>query len=210
MKARILKVIFLLAVPGAGAFAQNTPAPYAYNVTVTVTAPSGSAGTGLPKTQPTNTRFSPCSLASALDQLTLTVKYDAGKTSENKRDVYVFFHKPDAVGTAKDPKFFSVTKRSTAVPYLITARTDQAALTTNRTIDRYVTAANNLGGAITEVVLGGNTVLEGLPTGTWQAIAIIADSTEVDFDDPGTWLAWDVASFVLGKPWLGKRNTVCL
>lgn len=213
MRPLIFAASLLLAAHGSSVLAQTTdpePKPYtSYSVVLTITAPSGSAAASLKKTQPAGTKFSPCSSADSLDQLTLTIKYDAGKIAENKRDLYVFFYRPEAKGEKNDPAYFSVTKRRSATPYLITERYSISDLNTNRAIDAYVPAADNLGGAITEVVLGGNSVLEGLASGTWQAIGIVADAATVDFDDPETWLAWDVATFVLRKPWMGTSNTSC-
>ena len=222
MKPMLFAASLLLAVHSATALAQTPdpePKPYtSYSAVLTITAPSGSAGASLKKTQPTGTKFSPCSSAESLDQLTLTIKYDAGKIAENKRNLYVFFYRaeaegkkidPASEGVENDPPFFSVTKRRSGTPYLITERYSISDLNANRDVDAYVPAADNLGGAITETVLGGNSVLEGLASGTWQAIAIVADGATVDFDDPETWLAWDVATFVLRKPWQGTSNQSC-
>jgi hypothetical protein len=37
----------------------------------------------------------------------------------------------------------------------------------------------------------------------------MADGAVVNFDDPATWDAWDVATFVPGKPWVGAANMIC-
>ena len=74
----------------------------------------------------------------------------------------------------------------------------------------YLPAADNLGqGAQTETVLGGYINLEYISTGTWQLVAIIANSATVDFEDPATWAAWDTTTLMLGKPWAGKTKSEC-
>lgn len=186
----------------------TTSTAYAYSATLTVTMPAGSAGATLAKTQPTATKFTPCASTGA-DQTTISLKYDAGKTSTDKRDLYLLFHRPEAAGTLIEPKFFAITKGNPITPTIINPRINTAALNSNKATDPYIAAADILGGAITEPVLGGNVRLEGLMAGTWQIVAIIADKTTVDFDDPATWLAWDVANFVTLKPWLGGANMVC-
>ena len=50
------------------------------------------------------------------------------------------------------------------------------------------------------------------PTNTkfTPCIAIIADSTTVNFDAPNTWTAWDVATVVFSQPWTGTTTRSCL
>ena len=185
-------------------------AGYKYVTTIAATMPAGSAGASLTDSQPKNIKFSPCSSSTGLDQITLSLKYDAGKLAADKRDLYLFFYRPDASGNVFDARFFPVVKRFPGGNYLIQARPTVRDMNAARTTDIYVPAANNLGGSITETILGGNIVLEGLQAGLWMAISIIADSSTVDFDDPTTWLAWDVVPFVLRKPWQGDANDTCL
>lgn len=74
----------------------------------------------------------------------------------------------------------------------------------------YLAAADNLGqGAQTDTLFGGYINLESIATGTWQLVAIIANATTVDFDDPSTWAAWDVMTLMVGKPWAGTSKTTC-
>lgn len=185
-------------------------AGYKYVTTIATTMPAGSAGASLTDGQPKGVKFSPCSSAAGLDQITLALKYDAGKLTADKRDLYLLFYRPEASGNIFDPHFYPVVKRFPGATYLLNARTTVSEMNAAKATDIYVPAANNLGGAITETILGGNIVLEGLQAGLWMAISIIADSTTVDFDDPSTWLAWDVAPFILRKPWQGDANDTCL
>lgn len=204
----LLTLAALLGAAGPATVQAATSTAYAYSAALTVTMPTGSAGAVPAKTQPSATKFSPCASTGA-DQITVSLKYDAGKTSTDKRDLYVLFHRPEAAGTTTEPKFFTITKGNPITPTIINLRINTTALNTSKATDPYIAAADNLGGAITESILGGNVRLEGLMTGTWQVVAIIADKTTVDFDDPATWLAWDVANFVTMKPWLGGANMAC-
>jgi len=187
-----------------------TAASYKYVTTIATTTPAGSAGANLADGQPKSVKFSPCSSATALDQITFSLKYDAGKLSAEKRDVYFMFYRPDAFGTVFEPKYFVVVKRFPGASFQITSRPTVSDLNANKAEDIYVSATNNLGGAISETILGGNIVLEGIPAGMWLALAIIADSATVDFDDPSTWLAWDAAPFLVRKPWQGLSNDTCI
>lgn len=209
MRAFLLALFAFLSgsLIATGAWAQAT---YKYTMTTTVTLPKGSAGEKTPTGLPLSMKISPCSDATKLDQVTFTVKYDAGKTDTDKRDVYVIFHRLDATGAAGNEKFYTLVKVFPGSTAQLNARADVAALTAAATTDIYVKAANNLGGAITETVLGGNIILEGLQAGMWSLVGIVADSTTVDFDDPATWLAWDVAPFLVRKPWEGTANNTCL
>lgn len=200
-----LFAICMLAISSA-----THAAGYKYVTTIAAAMPAGSAGAALTDGQPKGVKFSPCGSATGLDQITLSLKYDAGKLTADKRDLYLLFYRPDASGNLFDPRFYPVVKRFPGGNYLINARATVRDMNAAKTTDIYVPAANNLGGAITETILGGNIVLEGLQAGIWMAVSIIADSTTVDFDDPSTWLAWDVAPFVVRKPWQGDANDSCL
>lgn len=202
---------FLLALAFAAVAlpAQHSQAAYKYATSLTIAAPSGSAGATLADGLPKSIKISPCSSTTALDQFTFSLKYDAGKLAAEKRDVYLIFYRADAAGSSFEPKFFPIVKRFPGPAHQVAARGDIRDLNDNKLADIYVTAANNLGGAITETVLGGNIILEGLPAGLWMAMSIIADSATIDFDDPATWLAWDAVPFLLRKPWEGSTNNVC-
>lgn len=186
----------------------QTATTYKYSVSITVSEPPGSAAalTAAGPKKPTSTKSSPCSSASALDQLNFTLKYDAGKNTaiaDTRRSIYVIFNKPDfATGgyvvLVKNPL-------QSVSPFFVATDTAAAIVKANT----YIAAANNLSVAQSETLLGGNLRLEGLPTGLWSVTAIMADSAAVNFDDPSTWDAWDVTTFVLGKPWMGATNTSC-
>ncbi len=177
-----------------------TPPAYKYAVSVSITVPANSAGSiaSKDKTQPTSTRFSPCSSAS--DQLLFTVKYDAGKDANSLQNTYVIFHRQDS--------FFPLVRRglnNVTAPFF-KAYADPSNI--DRT-DAYTLAANNLGGLKTENLLGGELPVEGLASGIWMVTAIVAPAATVDFDKPSTWSAWDTATFMLGKPWTGTQNATC-
>lgn len=208
---------FPLALGMAAAISLSAIAPpihaqtttYKYSVSVTVSEPKGSAAeqTKAGPTKPSSTKFSPCSSLAGLDQLTFTLKYDAGKystTSDSRRSIYILFNKPD-LATGGYAALVKNPLKSTSPFFVVT---DTAAATNKG--DTYIAAADNLSVAQSEVLLGGNLRLENLPSGVWSVTAIVADSTAVNFDDPATWDAWDVATFVLGKPWVGAANTSCL
>lgn len=178
-------------------------AAYAYKVTMTLTAPKGSAGEKLATTQPASTKLAPCSDAK-LDQVTFTVTYDAGKLTSDKRDLFIILYSPAN-------ELFAHKKYSLgSSPNLITGPFTPSTLVGSVADNIYLAATENLGqGAQTDVLFGGYINLESVATGTWQLVAIIANSTTVDFDDPTTWAAWDATTLMVGKPWAGITKTVC-
>ena len=192
-----------------------TTTTYAYKITVSATMPKGFAGATLLSTQPASTKFTPCSSATALDGITFTVTYDAGKTSADKRDVYLILYNPEVDVTlpvADQFRFFTISKPRLAIgqsiqlnPYIDLSDMNSATL---RPEDIYIKTADNPGiGAISEAVFGGNFILDNATSGTWQMVGIIAkdlstSTTPINFNDPKTWGAWDVATVVLGKPWV--------
>lgn len=186
--------------------AQAQPTTYAYSVALTVAAPKGSASEAVSKnkTLPAGIKFSPCD-ATALDQFVFTIKYDAGKagvgtTPSTLQNVYVIFH--------REGSFVFPLVRS---PLITTGAIFKVYLTPGNipTTDAYTAVSDNLGGAQTEVILGGNLTLHGLDSGVWFVTAIIAPAATVNFDDPRTWSAWDTAPFMLRKPWKGFTNSYC-
>lgn len=186
------------------ASAQGTT--YAYSVALTVTAPKGSASEAVSKnkTLPAGIKFSPCD-ATALDQFAFTIKYDAGKpgvgtTPSTLQNVYLIFH--------RESGFVFPLVRS---PLITTGAIFKVYVGPGniQTTDAYIATADNLGGAQTEVVLGGNLTLHGLDAGIWMVTAIIAPAATVNFDDPRTWSAWDTVPFMLRKPWKGFTNNYC-
>jgi hypothetical protein len=183
-------------------------AAYAYKISVAATIPKGFAGEKPLSTQPSNTKFTPCS-AAKLDGVTFTVTYDAGKLLSDMKDVYLILYNPDVnstVGINQGP-FFTVRKyplgnNQVLTPYLTVTDLNDTTGTTAAKNDIYVKASENPGsGAISEPVFGGSIILEGVTSGTWQMVGIIADHLTINFNDPTTWAAWDVATIILGKPW---------
>lgn len=186
--------------------AQAQPTTYAYSVALTVAAPKGSASetASKNKTLPAGIKFSPCE-ATALDQFAFTIKYDAGKpsvgtTPSTLQNVYVIFH--------RDGGFVFPLVRS---PLITTGAIFKVYLAPGNILpaDAYTSTSDNLGGAQTEVILGGNLTLHGLDSGVWLVTAIIAPPATVNFDDPRTWSAWDTSPFMLRKPWKGFTNNYC-
>ncbi len=196
---RISRGLMALVLTGAVA-TQAGAADYAYKVTISLTSPKGSAGEKLATTQPTGTKLTPCS-DSKSDQVTITVTYDAGKTALEKRDLYLILHSPAH-------ELFAMKK--VALGSSLTGPFSPSTLVGSVAANVYLPAADNLGqGAQTETVLGGYINLEYISTGTWQLVAIIANSATVDFEDPATWAAWDTTTLMLGKPWAGKTKSEC-
>ena len=187
---------------------QASAAAYAYKISVAASIPKGFAGEKPSAQQPSNTKFTPCS-AAKIDAVTFTVTYDAGKISTDKKDVYLILYNPDVnstLGINQGP-FFTVRKyplgnNQVLTPYLTVTEMNDKTGTTAAKDDIYVKASENPGsGAIAEPVFGGSIILDGVTSGTWQMVGIIADNLTIDFNDPTTWAAWDVATIVVGKPW---------
>ena len=180
-------------------------AAYGYKVSVVTSFPTGAAGKTLASTQPVGTKLSPCSTAK-LDLITFTLTYDAGNSVATLRDFYLIFYNPDL---GANP-FYTITRNAFGTGPVLTPRATPAAITAAAATDIYVKTADNPGaGSLTETILGGFINLDGATTGTWQVVAIIADKATVNFDDPTTWVAWDVATVVFGKPWKGAAGTTC-
>jgi hypothetical protein len=177
-------------------------ADYAYKVTMTIVAPKGSAAEKLATNQPSTTKTTPCSDLLP-DQVTVTLTYDAGKTASEKRDLFVILNSP--TGALYPVKKFTLgTSPTLQGPY--TASTLVGTVADNI----YLQAADNLGqGAQVDTLLGGYISLRSVQTGTWQVVAILANSNTVDFENPKTWSAWDVTTLVVGKPWAGTVKPIC-
>lgn len=202
IKAWALALSLVLSGP---AFAATTTTTTNYSMKIVPSMPIGSAGATSVTTQPANTPYSPCSSSSAVDAVTFTLNYNAGSGS-TLLDVYMLLFNPNGDGITV-PKFFVVSK-STLISggVALSARANVSNLSPS---DMYLARTSNPGGAITETLLGSFIPVDGVPTGTWQVIGIIADHNTINFDDPSTWAAWDVATVVLRKPWTGNSNAVC-
>jgi len=180
-----------------------------YSMKVVVSMPTGSAGSVVDTSKPANTKLTPCT-AGKIDAITVTLTYNAGtagSTTSPVLDLYMILFYLGADGTATGvSKIYAVSKGDLLTPYTVTSRDTTTLVST----DIYLAAANNPGGSITETFLGGSILLDGAATGTWQLIGIVADNTTVDFNDPTTWKAWDVGTFMIGLPWLGTlANATC-
>ena len=211
----------------ASAFAGNSyAAGYNYSVTLGITTPKGSSAeiASKDKTLPAGVDFSPCWAKVAatvdaagktipeklnLDQLAFTIKYDAGKTTENLQNVYLIFSHPDTALIAGGKPYLALS----VFRDKLTANAEFKSYATAAGIqaaDTYAAASSNLGYAQTETVLGGNIPLEGLASGLWLLTAIVGgNGTPISFDDPSTWKAWDSVPFMLRKPWKGTTAASC-
>lgn len=198
-----------------------TGASAAYTIKVTASFPKGSAGEKPDARYPTTTKTSPCdnyTSAAATSTSTAPPTFDAAKfditfdaTNSKKivdRDVYLFLFNPEGVML---PKFFVMKKNNLGSTFSILTRNDVSAI--SKVGDIYLPRAENLNtsGAVTTTLLGDSISLQAANSGIWQLVGIIADSTspKLDFDDPRTWEAWDVATVILRKPWNGFANQVC-
>lgn len=176
-----------------------------YTMKVTPSMPKGSAGEKLLATQPTNTKLSPCS-AALVDAVSFALAYNAG-SAPDIRDVYMFFFNPNGDGVTT-PKYYVVSRSSISNGGLaLVARFNLADL--KPATDLYLAAEANPGAAVTESLLSSFISIDGITVGTWQLIGIVADRASVNFDLPDTWLAWDVATIVVSKPWKGTASTTC-
>jgi len=193
----------LIAVPVSG--------HAAYTMKVTVSFAAGTAGAKPLAKYPTTTKISPCDNSSTPthNAATFTVTYDAtNSTKVVDRDVYFLLFNPEGVQL---PKFFVFKKPNLGSTFNLVPRYDVSEL--SRTGDNFLLRSENLstGGARTEVLIGDSISLQMVNSGIWQLIGIVADgsSAKMDFDDPRTWEAWDIATLVLRKPWNGNSNKVC-
>lgn len=195
--------VSLVGVP-AGAVA-------AYTIKVTASFPKGSAGEKPLAKYPTSTKTSPCdnSALPTFNAATFTVTYDA--TNSKKvvdRDVYFILFNPEGVSL---PKFFVLKKNNLGSNFTFTTRNNVAEI--SKASDIFLPRLENLSTSAvqTEALLGGSISLQAVNSGIWQLIGIIADGNDpkLDFDDPRTWDAWDVATLVLRKPWNGNNNRLC-
>ncbi|MBS4096997.1 MAG: hypothetical protein KGZ83_09210 [Sulfuricella sp.] len=200
----IFAAIFLLS-------AAPTQVMAAYSMKITASFPKGTAGEKPAAKYPTTTKTSPCDNATepSFDAVQFTVAYDA--TNSKKvvdRDVYLFLFNPEG---ANLPKFFVLKKNNLGSSFNILTRSDVGAL--SKTGDIYLPRPENTSpaGTVTTTLMGDSISLQAVNSGVWQLVGIIADSTsaKLDFDDPRTWDAWDVATIVLRKPWNGVTKQTC-
>ncbi len=177
-------------------------ADYAYKVSMTLVAPKGSAAEKLATNKPTTTKMTPC-VDTLPDQVNITITYDAGKTALERRDLYVILNSPS--GTLHPIKKFAL-----GASPIIRGPFKPSTLVGSVEDNIYLRSADNLGqGSQTETLFGGYVSVESVETGTWQVVSILANATTVDFEDPSTWSAWDVATLVVGRPWAGISKNTC-
>jgi len=175
------------------------------SIKVAVSFPTGSAGASVSKLLPASTKISPCTDALKFDAATFTVTYNAADPASTTAaplpplNTYVFFYNPD--GGAN--KFYSVSKGILGGNVTVTAYASAALLTAGAVANPYLSGANNFGVSGTESLFGSYILIDGAITGTWQLIGILADPAVVDFENPATWTAWDVATVMFGMPWKG-------
>lgn len=193
----------------AASVTSSAIAAYSYKMLATITMPNGSAGASLATTQPSNTKFTPCT-AGKLDAVTFTITYDAGKVAgTDLKDVYVILRSPSSV-FYPDGILYTLTRNALGGGISFTGRANAAALTSAKATDIYLKTTDNPGiGSITDTIIASFISVDGVATGTWQLIGIIADSATVDFDNPSTWAAWDIATVVFSQPWTGSTIRQC-
>lgn len=173
--------------------------------------PKNAAGGTLAATDPVSTKYSPCNDTLKPDVLQISVTYDAfGKSKTTDRDVFLIFYNPENY-----PRYLLVSKPTIAINNRIfTSYTDIYAL--DSPVARqtaYLPREFNTAGSGTEVLLGNTLGIDSVLAGTWQIIGVIADrkSDKFSFDDNATWDAWDVATVMFGRPWVGKiPGRICL
>lgn len=203
---------FLLALASVVSFgAVSIDAMAAYTMKVAVSFPKGSAGEKPLAKYPATTKTSPCDNAAqpSFNAATFTVTYDASNSKKVvDRDVYLILTNPEGISL---PKYFVLKKNNLGSNFTFTTHNDIREV--SKTSDIYVPRSENLStsGAQTESLLGGSISLQSVNSGVWQLVGIVADGNDskVDFDDPRTWDAWDVATLVLRKPWNGNSNKLC-
>lgn len=193
------------------AFAQAAGASsYKYSMKIVPTFPKGSAAEKLTATQPSNTKFTPCD-PSKVDAVTFTMTYDAGNPTKagTMHDVYVLIFTPNG-GSNNVTQYQVGVRQPLNAGWLAFEPIDSIdELTTNKATMMYLPRSLNPSGKVTENLVMANLGLDGVPKGTWQIVGIIADSTSstLDFGDSNTWDAWDVATVVVGQPWLTGDQT---
>lgn len=191
------------------ALAQTTTTT-TYSMAIAVSMPKGSAAEKLATTQPTASKYTPCS-PGKIDAITFTVSFNAGVQD---KDVYLFFVSPWMLGAdASSAQFYFLRRRninSTGGGTAIELRNNVADVLARNTADIvYLPKLQNVGGTLVDTVMGSYVTVDGVPQGTWQLVGIVADSTKMSFADPSTWSAWDVATVVIGKPFGSSTNDTC-
>jgi len=208
-----------------------------YSMKIDITKPKGSAADAVSKQKnlPATTPLSPCTTGK-VDALAFKLTYNAGKSAEDTvsplQNVYLFFYNPNALGAVADdatnalstpfsppckdsngitvpcdPRVWALARPYPDFPGVValTPLADVGDIVPGT--HSYLSAGENLGGTITETLLRSYLIFDGLHTGIWELVGIVADPTPVDFKDSATWSAWDVGSFMLGAPWTDTAGT---
>jgi hypothetical protein len=196
----------LLSLAWLGA---HMPAQAAYSMKVTATFPKGSSGEKPAARYATNTKTAPCDDPATFDAVTFTMTYEVSNTKKQAdRDVYLILSNPEGIAA---PKFLVLKKRNLGSQFDSLARNDIRDI--SRTGDVYLPRAENLSaaGAFTETIISSAISLQGAASGIWTLTGIIGDgqSNLFNLDDPATWDAWDTATIMLRKPWVGNIKTAC-
>jgi hypothetical protein len=189
------------------------------SIKVAISFPAGGAGLSNPKTLPSSTKISPCISSTQNDAAIFTVTYDATnlKSTPTARldplDLYVFFYNPDTIDATN--KFYSISKAGMGTGIKVTPYADATAIqaaykASPSTLDPYLAGPVNFNTTVATETLFGSAIridptVAGslLNTGTWELIGILADPTTFHFQNPSTWVAWDVAVLMFGMPWQG-------
>lgn len=156
-------------------------------------------------------------IKSFFDNFAITVS--GSNADENKDgiydyDLYFFIVNPAAPGVVPavlpaitNSQFFAFRKGFVNTGGSVTLKENSSTLapavgpaTPN---DVYLLSEEFSTSAIKESIMGGDLSFDAytLPQGTWLAVAILAERTLLNFQDPSTFIAWDVVPFVLGTPW---------
>lgn len=183
------------------------------SIKVAVTFPTGSAGATVNKLLPSATKISACTDAAKIDALTFTVTYNAADPASTTAvplpplNLYVFLYNPD--GGAN--KYYSVKKAALGTSVTVTPYATVAALTAGAVANPYLAGTDNFAVSGVDSLFGSHIKIDGVLTGTWQLIGILANpASSPDFDNPATWAAWDVATVIFGMPWNSTGAAVCL
>jgi hypothetical protein len=117
-------------------------------------------------------------------------------------DLYVIFS-TDAIG---GHYYYLESPTNTFVSAVVINQvSDVAALNDEAKSKPYVKKEDFYSDSLTKNIFSGPVTLDGgiLPQGIWLMTAILADSSDPNFDfkDPKTWTAWSTTPFILGAPW---------
>lgn len=182
------------------------------SIKVAVTFPTGSAGATVNKLLPSATKISACTDATKIDAVTFTVTYNAADPASTTAvplpplNLYVFLYNPDSAN-----KYYSVTKTTLGSSVTVTPYANVAALTAGAVANPYLAGTDNFAVSGVDSLFGSHIKIDGVLTGTWQLIGILANpASSPDFDNPATWAAWDVATVIFGMPWNSTGAKTCV